>query len=278
MTDEQTILAALGGAAMLGGLGYSLYNKVKGMNEINAASAALSRYNNELKRLGLTVSDKELRDAIKKEIGASAPIAVVIDKKKAKELGVIDNAFYTTPGYFNKEELKELGVKGPVDKTGVIVMSDNKAGSLPILAHELGHAKDYEEGNLSKPWVTNLIRFGGLGLGIAGGILAPRYLRFNNPYTALLTNVAATMLPIGLSSWWANRRTLGDERRASDKAKVALKAVGERLGKAYELRKSEKLLDKALSTYEIAANREARGHVAAAVRLPGLGTLAASLA
>ena len=152
-----------------------------------------------------------------------------------------------------------------------------KFGSLPILAHELGHAKDYEEGTLNNPTVTSAIKGIGAGLGLASAVLVPRLffskLADYHPALPVGAGLASLLAITGLSSYWAHKRTMQSERTATDKAKKALTRAAERLGKQKELKNSGVMLDRAFDTYETAANTEMKDLLADVIKFGGLVTM-----
>lgn len=282
MTDSQTLQLALGGAAALGGLGWQIYNTIDGSKKINKALRSLQNYNGRIRNAGLSAADPNIVNLLKEEIKTKVPVAIITDKKKINELGIGNNAFFATPGVAKRfaKELNDPSIsEEDVAKYGAVFMSD-KFGSLPILAHELGHAKDYEEGNLESPIVTGIGSLLGSGLGIASMFAVPHLMSgFRHKYSWLpgAAGAASGLAIFALTNWWANRRTLGSETRASDKAKVAISRVAERLGKQKELNGADKMLDQAFSTYETRAKTDNKDIAARAIKYAGMLTALAAL-
>lgn len=283
MTDSDMLKVALGGLAAVGGLGYGIYNQYSGSKKIDSALNSMKNYNGRIRNSGLSASDPDLIKLLKTEIGTKVPVAVVSDKDMIRDLGIGDNAFYVSPNDNAREYtdwIDDPTIKPKdVDKYGAVVLSD-KFGSLPILAHELGHAKDYEEGNLPNSTVTNIGSLLGTGLGLAAffGIPNLDIWRGHHPMTPVLTGAGSALAIAAITSWWRNRRVLGAESRASDKAKAAILRVAEKLNKQKELGNTDKLLDRAFSTYETAAKTERNSFLASALRYGGVLTLLSGLA
>lgn len=279
MSSDNIVQLIAGSALGLGGLGYGLYNIIDTQKKLTKANNSMLNLNGRMRNLGMSATDPELGKLLKQEIGTDVPVAVVTDKNKINELGIGDNAFYVTPSGA-ESYAEELGIQGDVANKGAVIVS-GKFGSLPILAHELGHAKDYEEGRLSNPWVNTLLQLGGAGLGLAAVYGVPEivgsYTGNSDPLTPAISGIGSGLAIFALTSYLVNQRELGDERRASEKAKQALTRVAEKLGKHKELKNTDKMLDTALSTYEAQAKYEQRALLARALGYGGLLTAATAM-
>ena len=220
------IVTGVGG---LGLLGYGLYRSY------SSGKKTAKELNDLIKQLPsrMAKSTATDMDSISSKLGLQIPIAVIQNNDKlAKQYGVLDNAFFMQPGAQATIMAKSLKpyIRKHYDKakdSGLVVMSD-KFSPVPILAHELGHARDHKDGNLST--TPNILAaalgfltpFAMLKSGLSYDIAKEVADSTKSKFLGGLSSAAATLAVPALSSLFINYRTRAAERRATEHAKRIL--------------------------------------------------------
>ena len=257
------------------GLGLGGYNMYRSYKRNKQAKKDMDNLITQLPKQLAKTTAKDM-DNISKKLGLEIPVAVIEDDEMAKQYGVADNAYFMTPGFVSKALAKQLkdNIRKHHDKageSGLVVMS-NKFSPVPILAHELGHARDYKDGNLNM-WPSTLASVGGTlaGLGLwgsgAGDAVMDSVHKSTGSKTAgALARAAAIGLPSLLAGLYVNSRSRAAERRATAHAKAILDKYRNRRAVAT----AGQLLDRAYKTYEDAHDAELIADIAGGVGMGGL--------
>ena len=252
--DKERLALYLAVALAGGGLGVRIFNKINSSIQMRRLHDRLTRSNKRLSELGLGKPSKYITDKLKASLGVQTPIIRVRDKELAKALGVDNNAFYVQPNY--AEPYAEILKPDPsYKKHGMVVMGDEDTFSDTVtLAHELGHSKDYQKGELPSFTTTavgkTLGTLGTIGLGLFAHRPMNEYLTDKlGIIPGALGTTALIALPAVLTSYWANKRQAGAETRASNYAKEALATLTGKMRREGAKEGLDKDLDMALQTY-----------------------------
>lgn len=228
---------ALGGASLLGA---SIYNMNRAKKE---ASEAFLEAIRDAKK-----SDMQRRTLDKLRGYADVDVNIGTMSKSLQDSGLKNNAFYTPVSEYDKVTSDLIASKRPGD-LGTISIGDD-ARALPVVAHELGHAKNNKTGRL-KTRILWQILGGALGATSAGiGYALHQTSRGNSDYPVMgLGITGGAALGLALGRLIANNAVVDEERDASNNAIEYLKKM--RRSKK-QLAKDTRVLDKALNTYKTA--------------------------